>query len=249
MNTRCGRYREEIQELLDGGSLGAIRRAELDQHLSECEDCRRFEADMRRIRDLAGSLDTLAPPDGVWLQVAGRLRQEGRVQAPPPIVRSAPHRRYAILAIAASLIVAVGASLMFLFPLFGSRNAQSAATQAGTETTADTVKSVEDDFRLAEQHLQSGIAKLEEAARADESTIDPQTAATLKKNLAVIDQAIDESRAALKSEPQSTIARDSLFQALRRKVDLLQDTIALMNEMRKGDAAGAASIVEGLNKS
>ena len=65
----------------------------------------------------------------------------------------------------------------------------------------------------------------------------------------MIDQAIDESRAALKAEPQSTIARDSLFQALRRKVDLLQDTIALMNEMRKGDAAGAASIVESLNKS
>jgi hypothetical protein len=249
VNTSCGRYREEIQELLDGGSLGAIRRAELEQHLSECQACRRFEADMRRIRDLAGSLDTLAPPDGLWLQVAGRLRQEGRVQAPPPLVRPAPHRRYAILAIAASLIVAVGASLMFLFPLFGSRNGQSATNQTGAEATADTVKSVEDDFRLAEQHLQSGIAKLEEAARADESTIDPQTAATLKKNLAVIDQAIAESRAALNSEPQSTIARDSLFQALRRKVDLLQDTIALMNEMRKGDAAGAASIVEGLNKS
>jgi hypothetical protein len=119
----------------------------------------------------------------------------------------------------------------------------------GGETVVETVRSVEDDFRLAEQHLQSGIAKLEEAARADDAAIDPQTAATLKKNLEVIDQAIAESRAALNSEPQSTIARDSLFQALRRKVDLLQDTIALMNEMRKGDAAGAAQIMEGLNKS
>ena len=243
----CANYREAIQELVDG-TLGAIRRAELEQHLSQCEACQQFEADMRRIRDLAGSLDTMAPPDGVWLQVAGRLRQEGRVQAPSPLVRPAPHRRYAILAIAASLIVAVGASLMFLLPSFGARNARD-ANQTGTEATADTVRGVEDDFRLAEQHLQSGIAKLQEAARTDESTIDPQTAATLKKNLDVIDQAIAESRAALNSEPQSTIARDSLFQALRRKVDLLQDTIALMNEMRKGDAAGAASIVDGLNKS
>ena len=245
----CERHRQAIQELVDG-SLGAIRRAELEQHLSECEACRTFAADMRRIRDLAGSLDRLAPPDGLWLQVAGRLRQEGRVQAAPPVVRPASHsRRYSMLAIAASLLLAVGASLIYLFPMFETRNSRNAANQTGGEATTETVKSVEDDFRLAEQHLQSGIAKLQEAARTNDSTIDPQTAATLKKNLDVIDQAIAESRAALNSEPQSTVARDSLFQALRRKVDLLQDTIALMNEMRKGDAAGAASIVDPLNKS
>jgi hypothetical protein len=32
-------------------------------------------------------------------------------------------------------------------------------------------------------------------------------------------------------------------------VSLLSDTIALMNELRKGNADGAARVVEGLNKS
>jgi hypothetical protein len=32
---------------------------------------------------------------------------------------------------------------------------------------------------------------------------------------------------------------------LKQKIRFLQDTIALMNEMRQGDAAGAAQIVEG----
>jgi hypothetical protein len=36
---------------------------------------------------------------------------------------------------------------------------------------------------------------------------------------------------------------------LKRKVTLLQDTIALMNEMRKGNAAGAAQLADPLNKS
>jgi predicted kinase len=45
----------------------------------------------------------------------------------------------------------------------------------------------------------------------------------LQKNLHVIDEAISESRAALRAEPQSPAARDSLFDALRRKVALLQD--------------------------
>jgi hypothetical protein len=71
----------------------------------------------------------------------------------------------------------------------------------------------------------------------------------LQKNLQVIDQSIAESRAALRQEPQRAPARDSLFEALRRKVMLLQDTIALMNEMRKGDSRGAAQVVEGINKS
>jgi hypothetical protein len=118
------------------------------------------------------------------------------------------------------------------------------------------VESVEEEFRLAEKHYQNAIAKLEQAARLDQaasggspSALDPQTAAMLQKNLQVIDQAIAESRSALRAEPLSAPARDSLFDALRRKVALLQDTIALMNEMRKGNAAGAAQIVDGVNKS
>ena len=85
-------------------------------------------------------------------------------------------------------------------------------------------------------------------AKADQSAIDPDTAATLQKNLVIIDRAIAESRSALKAEPQSAPARDSLFEALRRKVSLLQDTVALMNEMRKGNSAGAAQIIDA-NKS
>ena len=116
------------------------------------------------------------------------------------------------------------------------------------------VESVEAEFRLAEQHYQNAIAKLEQAARLDQAgrdanTLDAQTASMLQKNLQVIDQAIAESREAVRSEPLSAAARDSLFDALRRKVALLQDTIALMNEMRKGNSAGAAQIVDGLNKS
>jgi hypothetical protein len=65
----------------------------------------------------------------------------------------------------------------------------------------------------------------------------------------VIDQAIEESRVALRTEPASQVAQENLFEAFRRKIGLLQDTIALMNEMRQGDEAGAARIVENLKKS
>jgi hypothetical protein len=256
---QCTRYRESIQELIDG-TIGSIRRAELERHLDDCADCRALASDLRAIGDAAESLDALAPPDGLWLQIAGRLRQEGRVQ-PPAAPRPAPARHVALLAIAAALVLAIGASIVMLLPQFRSANPPSsagasapAAAPAGNAGADTAVQSVENEFRLAEQHYQNAIAKLEQAARLDQSAtaqgaIDPQTAAMLQKNLQVIDDAISESRAAVRSEPQSASARDSLFDALKRKVALLQDTIALMNEMRKGDAAGAARIVDGVNKS
>jgi hypothetical protein len=255
-------YRESIQELVDG-TIGAIRRAELERHLTECADCRAFLADMEAIRETAASLDPISPPDGVWLQIAGRLRQEGRVVIPAARPRrAAPVRHVALIAIAASLLMAVGAAIVMLLPQYRSNNTSAppaertaAVPQSGNAGADVAVESVEAEFRLAEQHYQNAIAKLEQAARldqraeADRQILDPQTAAMLQKNLQVIDQAIAESRSAMRTEPASAAARDSLFEALRRKVALLQDTIALMNEMRKGNSAGAAQIVEGVNKS
>jgi hypothetical protein len=253
-------YRESIHELIDG-TLGAIRRAELERHLADCPECRSFLDDMEAIRTAAESLDPLQPPDGVWMQIAGRLRQEGRVQAPPaPTPTRAP--RYAMLAIAASLLLAVGIGIGLLVNQYRTPNAPTtiAATPpaAGQSNAANdiAVESVEAEFKLAEQHYQNAIAKLEQAARLDQAAagqgdnvLDAQTAAMLQKNLQVIDQAIAESRAALRSEPLSASARDSLFDALKQKVALLQDTIALMNEMRKGNSAGAAHVLDGSNKS
>jgi anti-sigma factor RsiW len=248
----CERYHDAIQEMVDG-TLGPIRRSELQIHLDQCDDCRALLQDMERIRDLAASLDRVAPPDRVWLQVAGRLRQEGRL-SPPAAIRQPARHHYALVAIAAALVLAVGASLIVLLPAVrGSRQPSAPATAAqrtpgNAEPAAAVQGDIEAEFRAAEQHYQAAITKLEEAAKSDQSSIDPQTAAMLQKNLQVIDQAIAESRAAFRSEPTSTPARTSLFEALKRKVSLLQDTIALMNEMRKGNAEGAAQLVDGINK-
>ena len=237
------RYRDAIQELADG-TLGPLRRAELQQHLDECPACRSLADDMRRIRELAQSLERPAPPDRVWLQVAGRLRQEGRIT--PTASPAAASHRFMPLAIAASLLFLVGASLYVLYPRQTGtptqQDAHVAQPPSGNAGQTNAVEGIEAEFRLAEQHYQNAIAKLEEAAKSDTNAIDPQTAAMLQKNLLVIDQAIAESRAALQSEPLSARARDNLFDNLRKKVTVLQDTIALMNHMRMGDAAGAAQI-------
>src|SRR5688572_9087192 len=99
----CPNYRDALQELADG-TLGPIRRAELQVHLETCPRCRALAEDLVRIRDLAASLDRPAPPEAVWFQLAGRLRQEGRI-ADTDTPRTS-RRRMAALAIAAALVIA-----------------------------------------------------------------------------------------------------------------------------------------------
>ena len=83
--------------------------------------------------------------------------------------------------------------------------------------------------------------------RAPSSTA-TQVAAVLQKNLQVIDWAIDESRLAVRAQPSSVNAQESLFGVMRDKVTLLQQTIELINEMRKGNQAEAGRIVQGLSQ-
>jgi len=66
----------------------------------------------------------------------------------------------------------------------------------------------------------------------------------LRGKQARMSQATDSLDAAGAGE----VAQESLFGALRSKVALLQETLTLINEMRKGNQEGAARIVSGLNQ-
>jgi hypothetical protein len=125
----------------------------------------------------------------------------------------------------------------------GVRQAANAPAAAVTNESA-----IDAEVQLAEQHYSSAIGDLEKVTQAEGGSLDPETAKVMQANLAVIDQAIGQSREALKSEPANTVAQESLFDALRSKVQLLQDTVALINEMRKGNPEGAARIMSGMSQ-
>jgi anti-sigma factor RsiW len=234
----CDRYLNAIHELVDG-SLGPIRRAELELHLEVCDGCRALAEDLQAIAAAARSLDALTPPDRVWQQLAGRLRAERRGGGAPSV--TVGRRSVAILVLAAALVLVVGSSLFLLrrqTPPDAPPAAPIAAAPApgdGNAPNGTAVQSVAAELALTERHFQNVVEQA--------STTDPATAAVLRKNLLVINNAIAESRKALEANPQSTSTQ--VYEMLKQKIRFLQDTIALMNDMRQGDAAGAAQIVEG----
>jgi len=235
----CKEQIERIQELVDG-SLGSIRRAELEQHLASCAECRALRDDLERIRDAAAALPALSPPDGAWMQIAGRLRQEGRIR--DDAASPAPRKSYAWLGLAAAIVLAAAVSALLLFR---STPQPSVPAQTATGNPGDTkaVEAVQNEVETAQQQFESAIAKMDDLRKANMNALDPQTSEVIEKNLGIIDRAIAENRAAVKAEPSSVAARETLFEVLRQKVSLLQDTISLINEMRKGNNAAAAQMV------
>jgi Putative zinc-finger len=245
VNPACERYLNAINELVDG-TLGPLRRAELDLHLETCDDCRALVKDLQRIVDAAGSLPALRPPDRVWTQIVDRLQDEGQLSHVGARFRFGSNRTW--LALAAALILAVSASLFVVFPRSGQVSTPQAPPVAGTPAPTDSNATVQDPVQRIDSQLASIAQQLDdviEETKKSGAAMDPQTAAVMQKNMPVINQAIAETRAVLKTDPNNAEARQSLYEMLKRKIQFLQDTIALMNEMRQGDAAGAAQLVEG----
>jgi anti-sigma-K factor RskA len=238
-----------IHDYVDN-ALDAAARTDVDRHLDACAACRLLVDDLREIRRVAGSLDLREPPARAWSRIERAIRLEPAVnQGPAEGGRRATARdglaRYAWLAAAAALVIATGVGLRFYTT--DRPHPTSAASPDGAGPAASAAaQSIEAELREAEAHYEKAIKGLEQITSSEQNALDPGTAATLQKNLAVIDQAISESRAALHVQPDSEPAQQSLLDSFKTKIALLQDTVAIINEMRKGNEAGAARIVSGL---
>src|SRR6476619_3537379 len=139
----CQQYLHSIQESVDG-TLGSIRRAELDLHLDQCVACRELRDDLQRIHDAAAALPALDAPDRAWLQIAGRLRQEGRIHDEAPQAR--PARRAAWLAAAPA----------------------AAVNGSGNAAETKSVETLQNEVDTAQQQFEKAIAELEKVAKANQ---------------------------------------------------------------------------------
>ena len=167
---------------------------------------------------------------------------------PESVLRFIPRRTSVLAGLAAAAVLVLAVSAGIFFATRPAVPASAVEPTSAHQTPEQTVQSVESELDLADQHYEKAIAGLEQVAKDGQALLDPQVAEVLQKNIGVIDQAIRESRTALRSQPTSELAQASLFDALQRKVGLLRDTISLINEMRKGDQAGTAKVVGSLGK-
>jgi anti-sigma factor RsiW len=237
------------------GTLNAAERPGVEQHLAGCTACRAMVDDVRAILRATGDLELREPPVRAWsrLERAITMEREHGARGGPSVDRTdgpaeaGHYRTYATwLAAAAAILIATAVGLRYA----PARQADAPAAPGANAaiTVGEAAQSIETELRQAESHYEKAIKGLEIIANSEQGELDSRTAATLQKNLAVIDQAISESRAAVRSQPASEPAQQSLIDGFKTKIGLLQDTVALINEMRKGNEAGAARIASGLKQ-
>jgi putative zinc finger protein len=255
-----------INDFVDGTG-DPLEQRTVEQHLATCMACRQLVEDLREIRHETAALELREPPVRVWVRIERAITLERRRTSPEAGALSpAPQgsrtsdtgaadgarltgwldrTTWRWLAAAAAIVLATVVGIRFV-P--GRDQPGSLPNRVDTTSAGDAAQAIESELRLAEAHYEKAIKGLEQIASTDQGALDPATAATLQKNLAVIDQAISESRAAVRSQPANEPAQQSLVENFKTKIGLLQDTVALINEMRKGNEAGAARIVSGLKQ-
>jgi hypothetical protein len=223
------------------GDLPSGERELIETHLATCEACRGLLRDLDRLRRAASSLGPVTPPDHVWLQVAGRMRIErpDALRGPARRERRAAMGQWMGLAAALVLITAGGYFFVRTTP---------ANPPVSNAVVTPTVQSVADGLTKAMNEFNQVIADLERLTAGRDSQLDPVLANTLKQNIQVIEAAIESSQTALLQNPGNELARESLFDAFDRKVTVLRATVNLMNEMRKGNQAGAGEAADALRK-
>ncbi len=208
---------EQINELLGDavdGTLSASDSAIVRSHTDSCSACRQLLADLIDIRHTASLLERHEPS----LDLRRAIKSEVQKIAPQP-ARRPGLGLWSGLAMAASLAVVLGSAVWLYFAAQPRTNPDAAAQLASATS----------ELQLAEQHYDNAIAALEKLTADRNAKLDPQVAGAIAQSLATIDRAIGDSRAALKTQPDSIVAQTSLLEALRMKVALLQETVSLMN--------------------
>jgi hypothetical protein len=231
------RFSDYLAEELDAASA-----ARLEDHVAQCGPCRTVLAELREVVSRAQGLRDLEPPQDLWPGIAAaiasplRPREEGvRVIALPTSgdharVEAPGTGRIALtrvqLAAAAIVLVALSASATWWAgPGVGARDpAAPSTTPAGAVTMASS-----EDIPEPPAALSSELSDLVSVLDSARERLDPNTVRVIERNLAVIEQAIVDSRRALALDPGNEFLEHHLTRTYERKLEYLRDAARVID--------------------
>ncbi len=236
----CAEYEARLQDWLERDADAATR-MRMDAHRAGCAVCARLTREVQDVIAAAQALPDLMPSRDLWAGIERRIEAEvvpfpspGAPVSPlagPAFRRQAPAAWKAVLA--ASVLVAATATATWTA---ARRNvavpAGIAAGAPGADSGFAAAMNLTRNARLAsgktlDQTYDQEIASLRAIVNERRGELDPATVAVLEKNLAIIDQAIAESKAALAQNPSSAFLLDRLTDAYQSKLRVLRAVAAI----------------------
>lgn len=243
----CAQFDAGLSDYLEG-TLDPAARAALEAHAAACDRCRALLADVSAITTAAAALPDVEPTRDLWPGIVDRIA------APVvtlPIPGRSPGRSFvrpwylapATLAAAAALLIAATVTVTLLATRSGPVGPSVVASNPTNIPVARPVDSLpaipapaprvknasgtKPNAVPVQQIYAAEIAELDSIVRERHSELDTGTVAVIEKNLRIIDQAIEQSRAALARDPNSGFLHNQLNDALNQKIALLR-TVALL---------------------
>jgi len=216
---------DRLSDYLDD-ELPVAERAEVEAHLATCRDCSTALDELRAVVALAGSLQPRPPATDLWPGIEPRLSTSGQEGNLTPF-RERASRRFSftvpqIAAAGIALMVMSGGGVWLL------QNGGRATSMPPVAATTVPERNAVVPAALADPRYDEAIADLEEALTAGRGDLDPATVKVLESNLAAIDKAIAESRAALEADPANVYLNSHLADARQRKLALLRRAASLV---------------------
>ena len=255
----CAAFEHHLADYLDD-DLSPPRRAAARAHLDGCAACSTLVADLEGIRREAAALPLLRPSRDLWDGVAERIAAPvlPLAVAPPPARRSWLHRPWSAAA-AALLLVGSTATLTWTAAMRGAGDDAPAAptppVAVATPATpavvpaapvapapepaaperlpvppAPATRLAARDAAAPASPYDREIAELRVVLQRQRAGLDTGTVRVVEQNLAIIERAIRESRAALAADPSSPFLNQQLNDMLGEKLELMRTAVLLSGD-------------------
>lgn len=226
----CDRFHERLMSYLER-ELDGDTHAWMEVHHAQCAVCAAMLHDLDEIVEQARTLPAFPPSRDLWTGIAARLETPVMPLTPPLVtnsdVRSVTPPEHPLIrqrtisirrfAMAATMLVAVSSAVTWQVARYGGL----------TQTAATVADHGIDDAALlpvtnADVVYQTEIDALRDIVSQRFTELDSATVVTLQRNLAIIDAAIADCRAALAEDPNSRFLTTTLDQALESKLALMR---------------------------
>jgi anti-sigma factor RsiW len=240
-------WTDKLSAYFDGELPDEEQRA-VEAHLRGCAECAAVLNDLKRIVARAQGVGGAPhPPEAdLWAGIAARIETSPRsvrlsrrsaAEANVEGAKAGAPRRVTFtlpqLAAAAAVLIAVSGTVTVKLMPVPTPPATAAATVAQLESPLVSEPSVYEPgtrvvpVSMADAQYDAAVADLEKALKQGRGRLDASTIAIVGHNLQIIDQAIDQAREALVTDPANTYLSGHLVEARRRKLDLLRRAAAL----------------------
>ncbi len=200
----CPRVRDRLDDYL-GDALPLPERHAIEAHLAACAGCRAERDALEALRAETAALPvSIEPPRDIWMDIDHGIDALGGHR-----LDVKPRRSWRRFAVAAAVILAVGMGSSLI-----------------TVWLMDRPQDAAGPFAVEVAYVQA-TTDLERVLAERRDRLHPETVAVLERSLALIDDAIEEARAALAKDPGNDALADRLRGVHAMKLDLLQRAVKL----------------------